>query len=88
MYNIVGNWPIDEELLSVKPIATLRWNEMEWNKRREDTQEYLIIDWLTDYLSIYLSIYLSVFLYMQYAHIYLSDGRNCRTLHWTLSGNI
>ena len=78
MYNIMGIWPIDQELLSCKSIATLRWNEMKqeaWRRPRISDH------WLTDYLYIYLSIYL----YTQYAHIYLaiylSGGRNCRTLH-------
>ena len=87
MYNIMGIWPIDQELLSCKPIATLRWNEMKqeaWRRPRISDH------WLTDWLSIYLSIDLSIYIYAVRTHlsIYLSGGRNCRTLHWLLSGNI
>ena len=42
MYNIMGIWPIDQELLSCKPIATLRqnekWNE-KWKMKNEMTTE-------------------------------------------------
>ena len=43
MYNIMGIWPIDQELLSCKPIATLRWwNEKRQSGRRKDIWFYQI----------------------------------------------
>jgi hypothetical protein len=79
MYNIMGIWPIDQELLSCKPIATFRWNEMK-NKKRRDAQE-VMISWLTDILN-----RRSLAEWLTTGQ--LTDGRNCRTLPLLLSGNI
>ena len=49
MYNIMGIWPIDQELLSWKPIATLVWNENWWFEIYTRSVETLKNIWLPDF---------------------------------------
>ena len=49
MYNIMAIWPIDQELLSWKPIATLVWNENWWFEIYTRSVETLKNIWLPDF---------------------------------------
>ena len=56
IYNITGIWSTDQKLLTVKPIATLRymkWNEMIWNEMKQEAlrRSIYMTTWLTDWLT-------------------------------------
>ena len=51
IYNIIGIWWTDQKLLSVKPIATLRYTTMKWNKKRWGAQDIWRPDWLTEWMT-------------------------------------
>ena len=54
IYNIVGIWSTGQKLLTVKPIATLRYTTtttMKWNKKRWGAQDIWRPDWLTEWMT-------------------------------------
>ena len=52
IYNIIGIWSTDQKLLTVKPIATLRYTTtMKWNKKRWGAQDIWRPDWLTEWMT-------------------------------------
>ena len=56
IYNIIGIWSTDQKLLTVKPIATLRYTTtMKWNETRS-AEALKIYDHLTDQMLKILSL--------------------------------
>ena len=51
IYNIIGIWSTDQKLLTVKPIATLRYTTMKKNKKRWGAQDIWPPDWLTEWMT-------------------------------------
>jgi hypothetical protein len=54
MYNTMGIWPTHQQLLSWKPIATLRWNENWWFEIYTRSVQTLKNIWLPDFQLKYL----------------------------------
>ena len=54
MYNTMGIWPTHQELLSCKPIATLRWNENWWYEINTRSVKTLKNIWLPNFQLKYL----------------------------------